>query len=94
MGTLRSKGICRQRWKRGGTFSSPGTLLPFPKAKGGSRKGGQASVGMSCPVPADQGVAQAGLLDAEGVFLHLPHFSLAFCSFFQFLFMLALPFDT
>lgn len=49
---------------------------------------------MSCPVPTDQGVAQAGLLDAEGLFLRLPHFSLAFCSFLQFLFMLTLPFDT
>lgn len=43
---------------------------------------------MSCLVPENQGAARAGLLGTDGGFCTSLIFSLAFCAFLQFLFML------
>lgn len=56
-----------------GRFEHPELAYPFLKAKKAPETR-QTTVGMSCPAPADQGVAKARIVDAKGVFLHLPHF--------------------
>lgn len=63
-----------------GWLEHPELAWPFLKSRKAPETR-QAAVGMPCPVPADQGVAQAGLVDAKEIVLHLPHFFPGFLQF-------------